>query len=77
MCIVGGPGDDGIVDAGSPGIGGMRGGGNWAGCIGGGGKIPELVAELPFGRIGGALDSTHGGGLGRLVVVEVCDADMH
>lgn len=70
VCIVGGPGDEGTADTGNPGIGGILGGS----CAGGKGGCTSpglIIDELPFGRIGGAFERTHGGGLGRLVVVDV------
>lgn len=69
VCIVGGPGDEGTVETGKPGIGGIRGGRGWTG----GGFMTGLIIDelLPFGNSGGVFDRTHGGGLGRFVVVDV------
>lgn len=59
------------------------------GTLGGGGKaggksgviMAGIKAELPFGGSKGdpppPFDKTQGGGLGRLLVVEVCSAEIH
>lgn len=59
---------------------GTRGGEGKAG--GNGGVIIEgIKAELPFGGNRGEppppFDNTQGGGLGRLLVVDVCKAEIH
>lgn len=80
---MGGPGEEGTAFGrppngrfvlAKPGIGIC---GRWAGGKGGDNTAGFIIEELPFGNKGGAFDRTQGGGLGRFVVVEVCDADMH